>query len=50
VSLWPEEPEIHPGEGSTWSSGTIAAFKGDESGPETEPDRPGAGSDGIDLA
>jgi len=38
VSLWPEEPEIDPGGGGSWSSGTITAYKADESGPQAEPD------------
>jgi hypothetical protein len=50
VSLWPEEPEIEPGGGGSWSGGTITAYKADEAGPKAEPERPGPGSDGIDLA
>lgn len=32
VILWPEEPEIEPGSGSSWRSGRITGYHPDESG------------------
>ena len=49
VILWPEEPEFEPG-GGAWSSGTITAYRPDESGSGAGPDQPGDEGHDDDLA